>query len=86
MSEVGDRYGRLTVVGFRKSTRGRRARCVCSCGSKFELAESALGVRMFSCGCLRRAPTEAAIQEVMKLKASGVSLQKVIAIWRKTKI
>lgn len=54
---IGDKHNRLTVTGFRngKSGEGRKASCLCECGSIVEVRQSALirGATR-SCGCLQK--------------------------------
>jgi hypothetical protein len=52
---IGDTFGRLTVIGFTPYQRGRAALCRCSCGTEKTVKPYDLkrGVSR-SCGCLRR--------------------------------
>lgn len=63
---VGQRFGRLTVVGSAPhGSRGRQWECRCDCGASVVRTSSALnGGRNRSCGCLKR---EAATAQAIKL-------------------
>ncbi len=54
--EVGERYGRLTVISPNRDERGWRVwDCVCDCGEKRSLLSGALySGKTRSCGCLSR--------------------------------
>jgi hypothetical protein len=53
---IGDRYGRLLVVGQAETLRYSRWRCRCDCGAIVVVSAQLLRQRdgTRSCGCLRR--------------------------------
>jgi hypothetical protein len=64
--QVGQRYGRLTVLRETAVKGGRRFMCLCDCGAEAErAANTLLSGRTRSCGCLRR--------EVMREKARALN-------------
>lgn len=53
---IGDRYGRLLVIGQAETVRYSRWRCRCDCGAVVVVSAQLLRQRdgTRSCGCLRR--------------------------------
>jgi hypothetical protein len=62
--KIGDKFGRLTVVGLIPDRKNPKAECLCSCGNVVQPQRGALrNGRATSCGCSRRE----------KLAVSGVT-------------
>lgn len=54
-SHIGERHGRVFVIGDAPTRRGRSWSVIrCDCGTVKEIRSSHLGVTVFSCGCLYR--------------------------------
>jgi hypothetical protein len=56
VDKIGDKYGRLTVIGYNRNNKGKLKRvCLCVCGSITEVCVSDLrSGKTSSCGCFQR--------------------------------
>jgi len=72
--EIGERYGRLTVIEKREPPQ-RRVLCRCDCGKEKSVLANMLGRNTASCGCLKK-------EIIAGLKYShGMAGSKIYNIW-----
>ena len=62
---VGQRYGRLSVVGLLPDRKNPKAECICDCGTvAFPQRGALINGRAQSCGCLRREKLAAHVESI----------------------
>lgn len=84
---VGQRYGRLVVVGLIKDDKNPKAECLCDCGMIVTPQRGALkNGRAKSCGCLRKQLLAASVSKKMiKTEVMGESDSSLYAAWMSMK-
>lgn len=81
-NEIGQKYGRLTIIDINRSSRPTRAICLCDCGNVVVAAKSdVVSLHTQSCGCLQR---DRAIEANTK-DFSGITANSGVIITKRAK-
>ena len=77
---IGEKYGRLTVLGERKEGKRWIAKCRCDCGTVWETRSDRLrGGRVKSCGCYKKDLQRTLV--IRRNKTHSRSNTRLYAIW-----